>query len=106
MNEQKMTYVLESLGETINNLLGEVSWRKARIESLEKEVAALKAKQNTMDNIIDKDRSEYIEYLESKVEELEERVAIMSESTGTADMWFVEAPKKSSNVTTVEEDEQ
>lgn len=105
MNEQKITYVLESLGETINNLRGEVSWRKARIESLEKEVAALKAKQNTTDHL-DKVRSEYIESLESKVEELEERVAIMSESTGTADMWLVEAPKKSSNVTTVEEGEQ
>jgi predicted RNase H-like nuclease (RuvC/YqgF family) len=95
MNEQKdknIISVIEILGEIIRELRDSVESKRNYITYLERKLE--EAKNSTMvEQIVEQE--EYIKHLEAKVYDLEERVAIMTESEAPLQPeWDITPPAK------------
>ena len=111
-NENKnLIYALQALGGVLEDKDYTIRAKNFRIKELEKEVEDLTHRLASVSGCEGEDKTaktielyrEYIMNLEAKVEELEERIAIMSESEAPAPMWDITPPKKETQVTEVTE---
>jgi len=100
MNEKKnesILSVLETLGETIQILKESVESKRGYINYLERKLEEAKASPK-VEQI--QEQAEYIKHLEAKIYDLEERVAIMTESEAPLQPeWDITPPKKEAEVT-------
>lgn len=125
MNEKKLLFAIQALGELLEDKEYSINSKNCYIKSLEKEVSELRemackgcgtAEQYESTILTQK---EYIAHLEAKIYDLEERLAIMTESESpetagefelSADaplqpMWDIEPPKQAVTVVTEETEE-